>query len=169
MNPGDKSAIPTKKKVETKGLSSQEIKSGRKPSPKAVMYVDGLMQGKTKKKAALDAGYSMNTALNATADIEKSKPVQQLMEEAGLTNTYIIGKLKQGMEADKPFGKFGDIHPDYATQHKFMETSMKLKGILKEDTPQQTNTQINIIANSEEIKKINDSFVEFLHHKLGGK
>lgn len=44
--------------------------SGKPLSLKKKKYVKGLVEGKTKKQAAIDAGYSVNTAENAKAVIE---------------------------------------------------------------------------------------------------
>lgn len=45
---------------------------------KQAKYILGIRKGKTKKKAALDAGYSYNTAVQNTDKIEKSLTFQRL-------------------------------------------------------------------------------------------
>lgn len=62
------------------------------------------------------------------------KPIQQVLEERGLTNDYIAKKIKEKMEAKKPIianGKMWQTE-DHTTQLKATELAAKLKGLLKD-------------------------------------
>lgn len=48
---------------------------------KPAKYILGIRKGKTKTKAALDAGYSLNTAMQNTDKIEKTLAFQQLNKQ----------------------------------------------------------------------------------------
>jgi ASC-1-like (ASCH) protein len=65
--------MPSKKKsVKRKNTKSNRKKSEELPrlNQRQAKYVEGVMSGKTKMEAAVEAGYSESTALNAAASIE---------------------------------------------------------------------------------------------------
>lgn len=88
-------------------------------------------------KAMRDAGYSAATAKTPTK-LTQSQAFQYYMQEAGVTDEKLVQVLKDGLDASKTIvmGKdedsFVDIQPDHPTRHKFLETSLKIKGIGKE-------------------------------------
>lgn len=102
-------------------------------------------------KAMRDAGYSEQTA-KTPQKLTQSQAFQHYMEEAGLTDQKLVEVLKGGLEATKVIvmGKdsdesFVDIQPDHPTRHKFLETSLKIKGIGKDTEPGGTTNYIQII------------------------
>lgn len=115
-----------------------------------------------------EVGYSNSTALRPT-EVTKSASFQYLMERAGITDDLLSIKLKEGLEAHKPYNKDGDTLPDYSTRHKYLDTALKLKGI--QDTPgtgnqglilnQQIN-QTNLDPNSTEAQEIINNTLDIL-------
>ena len=55
------------------------------------------------------------------------------LESVGVTDGYLAGKTKEGLEADKQIVTGEEVldRPDYAIRHKYLETAYKLKGKLQ--------------------------------------
>lgn len=85
-------------------------------------------------KAMVAVGYSPNTA-RTPAKAMKSKGFQDLLKEAGVTEDKITQTINEGLNATKLFGKNAVKHPDYAVRHKFMESSLRLLGIVNLEPP----------------------------------
>lgn len=81
--------------------------------------------------------------------------IAEALEIAGITDKILLSKITKGLEADKPFGKNATIHADYATQHKFLETALKLKRRLV-DKPDMAITGQNIQINFHPSLKMNE-------------
>jgi len=99
--------------------------------------------------------------------VTEQRGFQVLMEKSGITDDYLSQKLKEGLEADRLYGKDNVPHPDYSTRHKYLETGLKLKGIQETQAPAGTvfNTQINqtnLDPNSKEAKAIIDNTLDIL-------
>jgi len=101
--------------------------------------------------AAKAAGYKYPHA-RGPENVEKStvkSAIQQLMDKKGITWGKVADKLAEGMEAKKVISAnitYGDADektndfievPDYATQHKFMDSAIKIRekldGLEKKD------------------------------------
>ncbi len=80
----------------------------------------------------LDAETQYDTASRIGSDnIRKLQfPIEDLMEEAGLTDVYLIAKLRENLNATKPFGKNAIIHDDFSSRNKALETALKVTGRL---------------------------------------
>lgn len=103
--------------------------------PSVHKYMAGLVDGKTKYQAALDAGYSEVTARKAKADIESSQAFKALEKEF-LPNLYIFNKIKEGLNATKIIKQNGVEKevPDFAIREKYIQLQLKLAGLLKGGT-----------------------------------
>lgn len=101
-------------------------------------------------QAARNAGYAEGTVRSDIYSKVHAKPsvqtaIADIMEKQGLTDDKLTSKLKEGLEATKVIScnviasdgegmkdansmtkDFVDT-PDYATQHKFLDTALKLK------------------------------------------
>lgn len=69
----------------------------------------------------------METAQGNASNLLKSIGMDELLELHGVTDKALIDKLKEGLDATRPYGKNAKIHPDYATRHTYIETGLKLK------------------------------------------
>ncbi len=119
------------------------------------LYKKYLLEGMEKGEAALKAGFSKNTALKHTADLDRRIGLPKVLDKHGLTDSYLVHKHKQLIEAVKVIGylhhyKQGDkgglekISPDEVVSNEFieipdtqalakgLELAYKLKGHLKE-------------------------------------
>lgn len=120
---------------------------------KQAQLVKGIVAGKTKKQAAVDAGYSERAAGSAASEALRIPKVQQAFEralkKAGLTDEKLAGVLKDGLEANRVVSArivksrptnmdeelaeanqntddFIEV-PDHATRHKYLETAIKVR------------------------------------------
>jgi len=71
-------------------------------------FVNGVIEGKSYRQAALEAGYSKNTAINASQDILAkpcvSKELTERVGQQGINADWVLANLKQDVEktADVP-------------------------------------------------------------------
>lgn len=101
-----------------------------------------------------EVGYSESVSESPSL-VTKSKGFQQLLEDAGVTDEKLAEVMNEGLSATKAVvmgtkseESFVDIQPDYAIRHKYLETSLKVKGL------QQTGTGGNtFIFNKGDIVK----------------
>ena len=115
-------------------------KKPRKPSIRQTKALANLVEnGGNVSKAMIDAGYSAATA-HTPAKLTQSQAFQHFMQEAGVTDQKLVQVIKEGLEANKVvvMGKdsqesFVDVQPDHPTRHKFLETTLKIKGIGKDE------------------------------------
>lgn len=78
----------------------------------------------------------------------KKLDIRELMEEKGVSDHRLVTKIDEGLEATKlatSFTEADQLIPDYATRHKYLETSLKLKKHLTpQDAPQNTTNVLVI-------------------------
>jgi hypothetical protein len=117
----------------------------KSPKPKKSLnirerkFVKGIMDGLQPTKAMRAAGYA-----ETTANVQQGKKledvratIQGLMEQRGLDDDCLINKLLEGLESERPFVVDHGIHytPDMPTRHRYLTTSLQLKGHLRESSP----------------------------------
>ena len=105
-------------------------------------------------KAMTKAGYPPTTAKNPQ-QLTRSKGFKELMDKMGISDEKLAKRLNEGLDATKAVvmgvkseDSFVDIQPDYITRHKYIETSLKLKGHL-DNQPQANNNFIQIIKEQQ--------------------
>jgi hypothetical protein len=102
------------------------------------------MEGMNAYQAAVKAGYSKNTALNAYRAVEEHCKFEDLFIKYGIDDDTIMRIMGEGLNAVKTVsavitGKdagaadhdFIDV-PDFATRFKYLELLLKLNGKLRE-------------------------------------
>ena len=115
-------------------------------------FIKAVVSGETPTEAMRIAGYKETTArFKSGAKLTKVMPtIQQLMEKRGLTDDYLLQVAEEGLKATKVISAniiaksgesmadansmtkdFIDVE-DYAVRHKYLETSLKVKGHMKE-------------------------------------
>lgn len=88
-------------------------------------YLKELPRSKTKKEAALKAGYSVQTAENATHKIESQVGKSRMhaaLEKAGVTDESISKGIKDAMDATT-----ADTRPDHQVRLKSIEIAGKFR------------------------------------------
>jgi len=117
-------------------------------TPRQRKYIDGRRKGKSKQKAAIDAGYSLQSPPQV---IEKSPLVQdrqaQFREQLdrAVPDATIANKLNQLVNAKKIHSSHTEpdrLVDDNPTQLKATELVTKLKGYNSDSSI--TNVQVNI-------------------------
>lgn len=113
----------------------------RQASPKERRYVAGRVAGKSKRKAALDAGYTESMAENAKQKIDDKPAVQalftQILDTAGVSDRLLAQRIYQGLHAmqTKTATHEGVISDhknmvDFGERREMTELALKLKGHL---------------------------------------
>jgi DNA-binding CsgD family transcriptional regulator len=104
--------------------------------------VKAKTEGKTDKEALESAGYSPSYIRNEGKKLIEKPAIQStlqiIMDNSGITDEFMVGKLKEGMDATRTIVvKGGKDKPDkiiessdHSVRHKFIETGLKLKGHL---------------------------------------
>jgi hypothetical protein len=120
---------------------------------KAIKYI---AEGDSVSKAMLKAGYSPATAKNPS-ELTERIGFKELLEIAGVSDEKLAEVLNRGLNATRVISAVGGKEangattdfievPDYAVQHKYLETGLKLKG------HQQENNLPNVIQIIKEQK-----------------
>lgn len=130
----DKKITRQEKRVELKKRQFIKAYIKHKNATKAYMEVY-----KTKEPTASVLGSKLLKTIN----------MDELLEADGVTDARLIQTINEGLQATRPYGKNAYIHPDHATRHSYLETTLKLKGRLRTDKePTQQQMQgLQIIIN----------------------
>ena len=109
--------------------------------PKA--YIEQGLNG-TKAYKALKPSAKESTARAESSRVLAKPNVQERILELLGDGTKESEVIKQAISAPKP------KKIDWRDAHKFIETSLKLRGLLK-DNAASTNTQVNLILNASDV------------------
>lgn len=151
--------VPKPKKKPPKLSLTKEGKSIRDR-----LFAKSLLEGNTPTQAMRDAGYAESTALARQSEKvgQVAETIQELMDRKGITDSRLLDVLNRGLDATKTISAMvmakngdgmADAHsmtkdfidvPDFAVQHKYMETGLKLKGHLKDATTTYPNSPVSI-------------------------
>jgi phage terminase small subunit len=111
-------------------------------SPMERKAVLGVIEGKSKTRALIDAGYSESTAIKRQQMIFGRERVQDAFiasfEGAGISVDRLARLLKDGLEATRILGMRNNgepyIVPDWRIRHRYLETVLKIKGAYPDKT-----------------------------------
>jgi hypothetical protein len=113
-------------------LPSEAIneKQKRKLTRKQKKWLKIYIETGNATEAALKAYNVKNNTIASQmgSQLRKSLGVDELLEDAGVTDQQLTVRLREGLMATKQ-SKVGEII-DYDTRHKYLETALKLKGKL---------------------------------------
>lgn len=137
----------------------------RKPlTPKEIKLVKGIAEGKKKRTAATEAGYTGSPeTISVTASQTLKKPnVQEALAEAfaahGITIDAATKPIADGLKAEKVHivgngeQAMADVVPDHATRLKAAGMAFNLMGVGK----QTADVTINFIGHTREQQEIYD-------------
>lgn len=127
-------------------------------------YKKFRLEGYSAFAAAIKAGYSKNTAINARKNIENRLNFDLILESEGLTDNALAKHAMEGFLADKVVSVESDettdsgrtrfvnvTVPDWVARHKYFESILKLRNKIKTETPgvqQPGETKVIIIRES---------------------
>ena len=153
-----------KKKVdsnETYTFAEPVIKNIQKPI-RFALYKQYRISGMDRFNSAIKAGYSRNTAITASRNLESKWNFAEFMRQQGLTDEFLVKKIKDGFEANKVISArivgadanestddFIEV-PDHAIRHKYLETALKAKGRLNvNDAPVATTINFSLAVDGQ--------------------
>lgn len=123
--------MASKKKAKKKSLKNPE-----RLKPRQAKFVEGVVDGKSARKAALDAGYAEHTA-NKPADILETKSMRAALKELIAPVEKIALRINEGLDAmktefAKSEGAITDSRDcvDFAERRQYAELACKLKELL---------------------------------------
>ena len=131
--------------------SGQECKSRRE------RYVEGLMDGKTRRRAALDAGFSVSQAEDAKNRIEgpiTQALILQALMDAGVTLKLLAKTMDEGLKATRAQSLSGgqgkpatlEYVADFETRLKYLQHVCKIMGIREAEEQEAPEMRVNIVA-----------------------
>ena len=145
-----------------------------KTTPLQKKGVDNIMSGnyKSKKDAIKAAGMSDTTAHNPQLFV-KQKGVQAYLKtfeqkavvKFGMSlDEKIMDVYLDGLDADKPLGKHGEVIQDHKMRKEFADTIQESRGMMKS---KQGGAQINyfFMFDKESRSQFNDAFSEYVRGK----
>ena len=154
----------------TKPVVVEKKVEEKKPRPltdREKGYVKYRADGRPVGESSLRAGFSSpqyGTYLNAQEHIASA--LCKAIEDVGLTDELLAKRLKEGVDATFPEkrSKEGVVlvakdQADFFTRHKYIETTMKAKGSLKQEGTTTKVQQINIMVTPEAAQGFLDSGV----------
>ncbi|HEY1742071.1 MAG TPA: hypothetical protein VGG18_02825 [Granulicella sp.] len=100
-------------------------------------YVEGVMDGKTKKQSALDAGFTRNQATSASRSIEgpiTKELLHKVLANAEVSLDRLAQKIREGLDATKPHVLSGGqgkarttkLLVDFETRLKYIQHACKI-------------------------------------------
>ncbi len=100
-------------------------------------YVEGMMDGKTKKQSALDAGFTRNQAVSASRSIEgpiTQELLYRVLANAEVSLERLAQKIREGLDATRPqilSGGWGKPETtklliDFETRLKYIQHACKM-------------------------------------------
>jgi hypothetical protein len=131
--------------------------SGEVAKSRYELYVAGLMDGKTKRRAALDAGFPAKRADHPTTRIEgpiTEMLIRKAMAHAGITLNILAEKMREGLDAVRPQvvasgerGKAATVQmiADFETRLKYIQQLFKMLGAVEPEREAQ-EVRVNIVA-----------------------
>ena len=149
------------------------MKNKVKPTEKQKLAVMGILQGKSARRAMIDAKYT---------EVSASHPKQNLIDRPGVQSyvakldkaskakfgisleSKMIDTTLEGLEATKLFGKDAVKHPDWGSRYNFLKLVSDVTGKTKSSEPtSETNQQYNFFqVNTVEREAFHNKLKEFL-------
>ena len=124
------------KKKAKRNAKKKSPKNPERLKPRQAKFVEGIVDGKSSRQAALDAGYAEHTA-NKPKDILETKSMRAALQELIAPVEKIALRINEGLDAMKTeFAKFeGQISDtrdcvDFAERRQYAELACKLKELL---------------------------------------
>jgi len=112
------------------------------------------------------AGYS-DAIIHTPSKVTGAAGFQLAMEQAGITDEKLSKVMTEGLDATK----YGEA--DYSVRHKYLETSLRVKGLVRADTEGNTyNTFIQsntINPNAPKARALADDVLAMLLEKTKAK
>jgi hypothetical protein len=130
--------------------------SGQACKSRRELYVEGLMDGKTRRRAALDAGFSVSQAEGAKSRIEgpiTQALILQALMQAGVTLRRLSEKIDEGLDATRVQTVSGgsgkpatlELVADFETRLKYIQQACKVLGFGEAEQREVPEFRVNIV------------------------
>jgi phage terminase small subunit len=145
-------------------MKDKEMQKHQKLNIREKLFIKNLACGMSQAEAAIKAGYSKKYADSfASRKVRESKVAlafAEILDKHGVTDDRIASVISEGLEAMKVIScnviaeeskedansmtkDFIDV-PDWLARHKFVDSTLKVKGYLKEKLDVNLKGDINI-------------------------
>jgi hypothetical protein len=103
--------------------------------------IKGILEGKSTRRAMIDAGFSENTANAKSGEkLERLAPtITKILEKQGITDDLLAKTLLNSLKANKY-----DL-ADHPIRLKAGELALKIKGYLKDNTEINNNIVLEVV------------------------
>lgn len=142
-------------------IDKQQRIKRRKLTIKEVSLIRGVIAGKTKRQAAMDAGYSGTpevvsvTASKVLSKANVQEAMQQALAKHNLTPDRLAGVVADALGATKVMiigngeDAMADVQPDHAIRLRAADMAGKFMGVGKTDEDESKNGSTTIIFNQQ--------------------
>ena len=120
------------KEVSITPMTTKKKKTKLKATKKQRKLLEGIAKGKSKGKAAKDAGYKHVQAATAVTSSRRTQAEFEEFVDSKISDDKIIENFVGLTEAEKPYGKNATPGPDNTARISANQTLLKLKGRLIE-------------------------------------
>lgn len=124
--------------MENTKKNTKKVGKKRRPTIRQRRFAKNLIEGKTVRQAALQAGYAVKTAENPSQNILYNPGTQTAIEElkqefarVGLNVSLVAQRLRESMDAKK-LNNAGHEMVDWAAVHKAIDKFLNLNEIATE-------------------------------------
>lgn len=142
--------IPALENTDIRVQEDQEKKRQKRLTIKERDWIKEYIKTGDATKAALKVYRcgSMSSASSIGSQNLKRLNYQDIMEQFGLSDRLLLTKLQEGLYADKVVGITKKnkkiVHPDFHSQHRYLETALKLKKRLTNNNEQQDSVLMGL-------------------------
>lgn len=130
--------------------------------------IKGIISGKTKQQAALDAGFGSNLASSAQLAYQTLKKpstreaLLEAMEKAGIGDNALAQAMREGLKAKKAIAMRDDkpvMVDDHLSRAKFVDIAVKIRGDYASEKVEHSG--------QVDIRSVNINFVDSLPESNG--
>jgi hypothetical protein len=145
---------------ERAGPMTTDNKPIEKLTPRHRRFIKNQMLGMSQQAAAAKAGYAPAYASQLMRQPLIRSELASQMEQAGITETLLAKKLREGLNAKTPPKKEGGSqYEDQFVRKQFLDVIFKLRGDYAPERKETTEKHITIMMDAAMIKSLKDSRV----------
>lgn len=114
---------------------------GKELSVRDKKTIKGILEGKSTRRAMIDAGFAVSTANIKGKDklAQLAPKINKILEKQGITDTLLAKTLLNSLKANK-----NDV-ADHPIRLKAGELALKIKGHLKDNTEINNNIVLEVV------------------------
>ena len=130
--------------------------SGLRPKHRA--FIRNLMSGQGIGEAGREAGFGRKTGYDLMKNPAVRSELAKQLETAGVTDSYLAKKVKQGLNAKTvPHKENGKRYDDQFVRKQWADIAIKIKGGYAPEKLETEHKIINVVIDSNMLKALKDS------------